>query len=511
MANLRLNIGAGETQIPGFLSVDIKTGTDASGKLPYRDGEVAEIYASHVLEHIHHSKTGATLEEWVRVLQPGGRIRIAVPDYQEIARQIASGEMAMNMASAWTYGSRDDDTDRHQATFSHESLELALMALGIDGVERWEPEYNDCSRLPLSLNLGGRKRQVVIKSNPKVSMVLSTSRFGPTDFYKGVCDHCTLHGWKLHSYGGDNWAKALTGLIKKAIAQDNPDYIVTLDFDSCFDASETYELLKFMQDSPDVAAAWSVQAHRHNDLPLGFAWEAAAQGYYDFTKENPWAGRFTKFGSGHFGCTIIRRQVFDTMPQPWLAGLPSPNTHEMDEESLDNDISFWLAMNAHGFVYGQLNTVQIGHMELCAKWIVGDKIMWQPIQHFRKHGRPKNAVFDGEGWVRKARLMMAEKLRQAGAPPEVIAAFEKAASMPSSTKEVAPAAPKPAPASAPELIESVSTNCPDALELITRVAAHEGVIHVPVPEAIVGEGFEALAECDRLANKRELAHANGKV
>ena len=45
---LRLNLGAGESVISGYLNLDIKTGQDIR-KLPYADASVDEVYASHVV------------------------------------------------------------------------------------------------------------------------------------------------------------------------------------------------------------------------------------------------------------------------------------------------------------------------------------------------------------------------------------------------------------------------------------------------------------------------------
>lgn len=58
---IRLNIGAGKTQIPGYTPLDIKDGVDA-GKLPYANESVDEVYASHVLEHIPHARTALVLQ-----------------------------------------------------------------------------------------------------------------------------------------------------------------------------------------------------------------------------------------------------------------------------------------------------------------------------------------------------------------------------------------------------------------------------------------------------------------
>jgi methionine biosynthesis protein MetW len=50
--------------------------------IPYPDASVSAIYASHVLEHISFRETGETLNEWHRVLKPGGTLTINVPDFE---------------------------------------------------------------------------------------------------------------------------------------------------------------------------------------------------------------------------------------------------------------------------------------------------------------------------------------------------------------------------------------------------------------------------------------------
>ena len=81
---VRLNVGAGSVVIDGYTPLDIKTGTEA-GRLPYQNETADEVYASHVLEHIARAETINTLREWVRVLKPGGILRVAVPDMERWA------------------------------------------------------------------------------------------------------------------------------------------------------------------------------------------------------------------------------------------------------------------------------------------------------------------------------------------------------------------------------------------------------------------------------------------
>lgn len=55
-------------------------------KLPWRDGSVEAVYLSHVLEHLSLSTVDLFLAESLRVLKPGGAIRLVVPDMYAHAR-----------------------------------------------------------------------------------------------------------------------------------------------------------------------------------------------------------------------------------------------------------------------------------------------------------------------------------------------------------------------------------------------------------------------------------------
>jgi hypothetical protein len=384
---IRLNIGAGESNLPGFIPIDHKLGHDAL-KLDYADGSVDEVYSSHCLEHIHHSHAYEAVKEWTRVLKPGGRIRIAVPDVRKVLRDFSADDMPTALLSAWLHGSHDVDTDRHQAEFDEQSLSSLLRLCGIETIEKWAPEYEDCSRLPMSLNLGGYKRVVKIKHKPVVAMVLSTPRVGFVDFYSRLVEVARQLGWPFYQWGSTEWGKGLTCAIQNAIKDCNPDYIMCLDYDSVFDPKDCLDLLKLMQENPEYGALYPVEAHRHGDLPLGMN----VINVFDYTTE------ITRVASGHFGCTMIRREVFETLPQPWFMSFPNVHTGEWSENSLDADIAFWVACTLHGWHTGQANNVQIGHMELCVKWVKPTGIMWQPIQNYRKNGKPPNAIFDGKYW-----------------------------------------------------------------------------------------------------------------
>jgi hypothetical protein len=84
---LKLDLGAGTNPKEGFKRVDIKAfpGTDYVCDLRkgwlWKDGEVAEIYMSHVLEHFTGMERVHIFNEIDRVLQKGGTATIITPSW----------------------------------------------------------------------------------------------------------------------------------------------------------------------------------------------------------------------------------------------------------------------------------------------------------------------------------------------------------------------------------------------------------------------------------------------
>jgi predicted SAM-dependent methyltransferase len=86
IGSTRIEIGGGPHAQPGFLHVDIDPGAHhlewiaPAWRLPVPDGFASEIVAVHALEHVEPARLADTLEEWHRVLAPGGRVEVHVPN-----------------------------------------------------------------------------------------------------------------------------------------------------------------------------------------------------------------------------------------------------------------------------------------------------------------------------------------------------------------------------------------------------------------------------------------------
>ncbi|HEX2575925.1 MAG TPA: methyltransferase domain-containing protein [Aquihabitans sp.] len=87
---LRVMIGSGPTEVDGWLSTDLIPSRpdvvylDASERFPFDDGSVHRIHTEHMIEHVDHETGRRMLAECARVLAPGGRIRIATPDFDRV-------------------------------------------------------------------------------------------------------------------------------------------------------------------------------------------------------------------------------------------------------------------------------------------------------------------------------------------------------------------------------------------------------------------------------------------
>lgn len=102
--DIRLNLGSAGVDVPGFLSVDMYDkrshvlmdctnlkvhGIGDEKTEGFDDNSVTEILASHLFEHINPYKSTDTLREWLRVLKPGGRLVMEMPDILELCRRFA--------------------------------------------------------------------------------------------------------------------------------------------------------------------------------------------------------------------------------------------------------------------------------------------------------------------------------------------------------------------------------------------------------------------------------------
>lgn len=171
-APLRLHLG-GEHVKPGWTIVNAqaKPGVDVVGTVTdlsmFPDGAAAEVYASHVYEHLSNREVGAALREARRVLAPRGVLMVAVPDLEVLTRLLT--HPALPLQDRWhvqrmIYGGQIDAYDFHKTGFTFALLEAVLHEAGFEAVARVADFglFPDTSRLefagvPISLNVRASK------------------------------------------------------------------------------------------------------------------------------------------------------------------------------------------------------------------------------------------------------------------------------------------------------------------------------------------------------------------
>lgn len=82
---LLLHLGSGAQPKKGWLNVDfvgdpVDFAWDLAKGIPFGDGAASAVFHEHLLEHIPLQTGAAFLDECFRVLEPGGTMRVGVPD-----------------------------------------------------------------------------------------------------------------------------------------------------------------------------------------------------------------------------------------------------------------------------------------------------------------------------------------------------------------------------------------------------------------------------------------------
>ena len=160
---VRLNIGCGPVETPDFVRVDFCPGVDIRvdlrRPLPIPDCIASEVLCEHFLEHLRYpGQANAFLRECLRVLEPGGRLYLSVPDtFWPMESYILGRTDYMDACSehGWhprwvktymehlNYHFRQQDDSRsdghfecHRYAYDEETLAKALRGAGFTRVER---------------------------------------------------------------------------------------------------------------------------------------------------------------------------------------------------------------------------------------------------------------------------------------------------------------------------------------------------------------------------------------
>jgi hypothetical protein len=387
---IRLNIGGGELELPGFINIDRRNGTEAF-PLGYEENSVDEIRASHILEHFPHAQTAAVVFDWARALKPGGVLKIAVPDLDYIISKYQDPKCG-EPVEGYLLGGQTDPNDFHFSMFNRRKLWSAMHAAGLIDIQPWKSDVGDCAAMDVSLNLQGVKPAADAdkpEEQVPICAVMSVPRLGFMDNYYSAYQALLPLGIKMRMVQGAYWHQALEECMEDVVeVPDPPVFVLTVDYDSVFDIDNVRGLTRLMLEHPEIDALAPIQMRRTGEFPLITTYQVSEDGKTCVAPWEKFEPLTQKIRSGHFGLTMIRVSSLLDMPHPWF--MPVPNKDgRWRENRIDADVNFWAQWDKHGKTLHLANRISIGHCELMITWPdLALKPLHQHVSDYNEKGKP---------------------------------------------------------------------------------------------------------------------------
>ena len=109
---MKLHLGCGAIILPDYTNIDIQFSDDIDcvgdiQNLPYKHNSIDEIYSSHVIEHFSKNQIDKVLYHWYDLLNPGGVLRVATPDFSAICNEYIDGGDIKPVLGLLSGGQRD--------------------------------------------------------------------------------------------------------------------------------------------------------------------------------------------------------------------------------------------------------------------------------------------------------------------------------------------------------------------------------------------------------------------
>jgi predicted SAM-dependent methyltransferase len=178
-----LHLGSGGIYINDFINLDADPYSNCDivcnvEKLKINSNCVQVLYNSHIFEHINQKNAKLVLQEWFRVLEPGGKLYISVPDCEVLYKIYLDNlpdydnnkKNIVDLTNSIIYGGQSNRFDYHYNGFSFQTLRFLLFSVGFSNVDRFNRSelsfannFSDASSsakidgIPISLNVVAQK------------------------------------------------------------------------------------------------------------------------------------------------------------------------------------------------------------------------------------------------------------------------------------------------------------------------------------------------------------------
>lgn len=160
----KLEIGSGYNPHDGYIHLDVRGDLPKVNyvcniereTLPFGDNSFKEVLANHVIEHISWRKLPFVLGEWLRVLEPGGKLVLRTPDLKFICEtylleqttpeyppdeKFIKENLSSEITPAWwanlkLFSGQDYEANFHRVCFDFDMLHRVLRRVGFSDAFR---------------------------------------------------------------------------------------------------------------------------------------------------------------------------------------------------------------------------------------------------------------------------------------------------------------------------------------------------------------------------------------
>jgi len=150
---IKLNLGCGHRKIHGFINVDIREDLNPDfianvTEIHKHFKEADLIYACHVLEHFPRNASSFqpitwrdTLKSWYKTLKPGGVLRLAIPDIEQVCKlYLSTGNLDIFDGALYASfnGGQKYDFDFHYHCWDFKTIKRDLQEIGFKEVRKYD-------------------------------------------------------------------------------------------------------------------------------------------------------------------------------------------------------------------------------------------------------------------------------------------------------------------------------------------------------------------------------------
>jgi SAM-dependent methyltransferase len=139
-----INLGCGTNKLPAPWE-NYDRDIDITRKLPFQDGSVTAIVIEHCLEHVSPPDAWRFMEEACRVLEPGGVLRITVPNIAMVEAEATPAYLKFAKDKGWSDGSYEGAVKAlvcghgHLTIWHYTLMRICLQCTGFSAVIQEAP------------------------------------------------------------------------------------------------------------------------------------------------------------------------------------------------------------------------------------------------------------------------------------------------------------------------------------------------------------------------------------